>query len=107
MRRPGVVYLIHFERPIGNQSKPKGKAQHYIGWSYDIPNRMHDHASGHGAAIMAYLQRVGVKWWVARTWIGSRTLEVKLKHRRNAPALCPCCNQKIPARVKHRALYLR
>lgn len=107
MKRTGIVYLIHFDRPIGNMANAKGQAQHYIGWTVDVPNRMKEHATGHGAAIMAYLKQVGIAWNVVRTWRGSRYLERKLKNRRSAPFFCPCCNQKIRGRFANRPIQLR
>lgn len=106
-RRVGIVYLIHFEQPIGNLQNPLGKAQHYIGWSIDLPERMKDHAKGSGAAIMAYLKKVGIPWRVVRTWRGNRHLERKFKRQGHAPNMCPCCNAKLPARIKNRAITIR
>lgn len=87
----GTVYLIHFDRPIGNPSNPRGQAQHYIGWSENLPNRLQDHLKGHGAAIMAFLSESKIGWQVVRTWVGSRRLERKLKNRKQARHFCPVC----------------
>jgi hypothetical protein len=90
----GTVYLIHFDRPIGNPNNPRGHAQHYIGYSDNLAERLLDHAKGQGSAIMAYLAQTGIGWLVTRTWMGGRTFERKLKNRKNAKAICPICQCK-------------
>jgi hypothetical protein len=97
---PGTVYLLHFEAKIGNSANPKAMAQHYIGWTSDLPARVASHTAqtrpmpGNGtvARIVAHVQREGIGFTVARTWPGDRGLERRLKRRRNAPRLCPFCN---------------
>jgi hypothetical protein len=99
--RPGTVYLLHFEQPIGNPDKAKGQARHYLGWTSDLPARVASHTSrtrpmpgcGTVAKIVAYVQREGIGFRVARTWVGGRGLERRLKNRRNAPRLCPLCKE--------------
>lgn len=100
----GTIYLIHFDRPIGNLSNPKGQAQHYIGWSSELPSRIKEHAKGHGAAIMAFVVQQGIPWWVMRTWRGTRYLERKLKNKRKARQLCPFCNANLSQRIRNRAI---
>ena len=91
---PGTVYLIHFDRPIGNPDNPRAQAQHYIGWTESLADRMLAHFKGHGSAIMAYLSGSKIGWQVARTWEGNRRLERKLKNRKNAKMFCPICQRK-------------
>jgi hypothetical protein len=96
----GTVYLLHFLDRIGNPGKPRAMAQHYIGWTSDLPERIADHTAnlrpqpgtGRVAKIVAHVQRQGIGFKVARTWPGGRGLERQLKNRRNAPKLCPFCN---------------
>jgi hypothetical protein len=98
--RPGTVYLLCFNEPIGNPENPKGQARHYLGWTSDLPTRVASHTAntrpmpGNGtvARIVAHVQRSGIGFRVARTWVGDRHLERRLKNRRNAPRLCPLCN---------------
>lgn len=99
-----TVYLLHFERPIGNPGSPRGQAQHYIGWAEDLEARLAEHASGQGARITAYLAAAGIEWQCVRTWEGDWHLEKQLKHRKEAPRLCPVCAAKAAAR---RRLYRR
>jgi predicted GIY-YIG superfamily endonuclease len=89
----GTIYLIHFERPIGDLQNPHGYAQHYLGWTDDLSSRIEAHRSGNGSALMAAVNRAGIDWRVVRVWQGDRALERKLKNRKNAPKLCPICRQ--------------
>ncbi len=87
----GTVYLIHFDRKIGNPDNPRAMAQHYLGFSDKFLKRMHDHAKGQGSAIMAFLSQQKIGWRVVRTWKGGRTLERQLKNRKSAKTFCPIC----------------
>jgi hypothetical protein len=51
-RLVGLVYLLHFDRPIGDLTNPRGFAAHYTGWTLDLPGRLQDHAAGRGARLM-------------------------------------------------------
>jgi hypothetical protein len=86
-----VVYLIHFAQPIGNPASPRGQAGHYLGTAYDLNRRLAQHRAGTGAAIMRAVCERRIPFFVARTWVGGRALERKLKRRKNAPRLCPAC----------------
>jgi len=86
-----TVYLIHFDRPIGDLDNPRGQAQHYLGFTTDLDARLEAHRTGNGSAIMAAVSRAGVDWTVSRTWKGSRDLERRLKNQHNSPRLCPIC----------------
>ena len=86
-----TVYLLHFERPLGNPATPHGQARHYIGSCWDLETRCKEHAHGAGAAIMRAAGAAGIPWQVVRTWEGGRKLERKLKARHDAPGLCPVC----------------
>ncbi len=86
-----IVYLLHFDRPIGDLSNPRGQAQHYLEYTSDLETRLNCYRQGNGSAIMAAVARAGIDWTVARTWNGNRELERKLKDRHNSPRLCPIC----------------
>lgn len=90
--KTSIVYLLHFERPIGNPASPFGTAQHYLGSSTDLDAEL---ARLRGpnchAAIMRELCRQGVDWWLVRTWPGSRVDERRRKGRSARP-LCPECS---------------
>jgi len=89
-----TVYLIHFERPIGDLNNPRGQAQHYLGFTQDLEGRLQAHRTGNGSAIMAEVARQGIGWTLARTWEGGRDLERQLKNQHNSPRLCPICREE-------------
>jgi predicted GIY-YIG superfamily endonuclease len=91
-----VCYLIHFERPYvaktGNQKK---QAQHYLGWTINLPKRVKLHATGQGARLLAVVNAEGIGWAVVRVWEnGSYKMERELKARHSHASLCPICNQR-------------
>jgi predicted GIY-YIG superfamily endonuclease len=92
----GTVYLIHFDRPIGDLNNPRGQARHYLGYTDDLNARLEAHRQGNGARLMEVVTEAGISWTLARTWQGDRTLERKLKDRHNAPKLCPICRMARP-----------
>lgn len=90
-----TVYLLHYERPIGNPENKRAQAQHYIGSTPDLERRLRQHRSGRsGAGIVAAFHQQGIKFRVARTWEreDGRDFERHLKtHYKNARLLCPVC----------------
>lgn len=94
MARKRVTYLIHFDRPIGDITKPTGYAQHYIGSADNLAARLAAHAAGRGAKIMTAVVRAGIGWHVARTWPGGRKRERQIKRQGGAARLCPDCNYR-------------
>ena len=78
-------YLLHFDTPYQH-------AKHYLGYADDIDRRVGEHRIGHGARLTQVIRDAGISFTVARTWPGAtRTVERKLKNRKNAPRLCPVC----------------
>jgi hypothetical protein len=90
-RGTGVVYLLHFDQPIGDPTNPRGYASHYTGWTLDLPARLVDHAAGRGARLMQVVGELGIGWQLARIWIGTRTRERSLKRSGGAARRCPVC----------------
>jgi hypothetical protein len=89
-RGVGVVYLLHFDRPIGDPTNPRGFASHYTGWTLDLPARLIDHAQGRGARLLQVVGELGIGWQLARIWTGTRARERSLKQR-GATRRCPVC----------------
>jgi hypothetical protein len=89
-RGVGVVYLLHFDRPIGDLGNPRGFASHYTGWTMDLPARLVDHANGRGARLLQVVGELGIGWQLARIWTGTRARERSLKQR-GATRRCPAC----------------
>jgi hypothetical protein len=93
-RGVGVIYLLHFDRPIGDVANPRGFASHQH-WTHDFPARLVDHAAGRGARIMQVVGEAGIGWQLARIWTGTRARERSLKRSGGAARRCPVC-QLIP-----------
>lgn len=107
---PGTVYLICADRPIGNPYSPYGQARHYIGWTLNIERRIHEQRRAkprltkagkprkrqdRGARLCAAWNAAGIRWRVARTWVGDRGLERYLKRQKHADRYCPYCRGEI------------
>lgn len=89
----GMVYLLHFNRPIGDLSNPRGRAQHYLGWTTNLEGRLKARAGGNGhARILEVLAERGIGFTLVRTWAGPQSLERKLKRQHNSPRFCYICN---------------
>ncbi len=90
-----LVYLLHFKRKMGH-------AQHYLGKTTDLRQRMSDHRGGQGARILAECNRRGIRYEVVRTWKrADRGLERRLKSLHRAD-LCPRCSGSAAMRRGHR-----
>jgi len=81
----GVVYLIHFNEPLSH-------ARHYMGFTTNLPERLHAHETGNGSRLMEVISEKGITWQLVRTWAGGRGLERKLKAQKHGPRFCPLCN---------------
>lgn len=93
------VYLLHFDRPFGNLSNPRGQARHYLGSTCDLDHRLQLHRTGQGARLLEVVTAAGISFEVCRLWRfntieEARTFEKKLKHQHNGLRLCPLCQHK-------------
>ena len=84
-----IVYLIHLDKPVN----PNFPAQHYLGWTVNLKNRINQHRTNQGAAILRAANQRGIAWEVVATWEGGRGLEVQFKRGRNHKRHCPKCQQ--------------
>lgn len=82
------VYLLHFVEPYKH-------AKHYLGSADDLSARLAEHRHGTGARLTQVVRDAGISWVVARTWLGGRRLERKLKAQRSGVRLCPICKGEI------------
>jgi len=82
----GSVYLVHFARRYHG-------AQHYLGFSTDVPARVKAHRAGRGAPLLAAVTKRGIAWRVVRTWRRKDGFfEQALKHKHALKDLCPACS---------------
>ena len=82
----GSVYLIHFARSHNG-------AQHYLGFSTNIPQRVKAHRAGRGAPLLAAVTKRGIGWRVVRTWKRKDGyFEQHLKRSFKLRDLCPMCS---------------
>jgi len=92
----GTIYLIHFHTPYRH-------AQHYLGYTDHLDDRLDDHRHGRGARLMEVVTQAGIEWTCVRTWTGLRTDERRLKRWKNHRALCPLCQPEYRAQAtQHR-----
>jgi predicted GIY-YIG superfamily endonuclease len=89
----GTIYLLHFSQPFGH-------AKHYTGYTRDLSTRLESHARGTGARLLEVVTQAGITFQLARTWIGTRKGERRLKNRGGASRICPLCNPKAMNRAK-------
>lgn len=106
---PGIMYLIHFDRPYKH-------ACHYLGWTTDLEKRIKQHREinldnldkenkNRGAVLLAYVNSAGIGWEVVRVWEGvTIDIEFKLKKNMHLPRYCPKCKgeQLRKAREQHK-----
>lgn len=92
-----MVYLIHLEQKLKH-------SQHYIGFvdgENRLKTRVEYHRKGQGSKFLKAVTLAGIEFSVVRTWKdGDRNFERKLKNRKNAKALCPCCNPKVAKEIQ-------
>jgi hypothetical protein len=68
----------------------------------DLPRRLHRHAIGRGARLLAVAVAAGSHLVLVRLWVGDRDDEQRRKRAHNAPRACPLCTPR-PARPQRPA----
>jgi len=91
MKQVRIVYLLHLDRPVGDASNPRGQARHYMGCTCDLARRMRQHLGAYGSVITAAANAQGIRWRLARTWLGGFDRERALKARHRHRDFCPLC----------------
>lgn len=81
----GYVYILKFDRPLGNTNNNRGQARYYVGWAADVNARLIDHHAGRGAAITRACVERGIGFDVVLVLPGSRELERAIKRQKNTP----------------------
>lgn len=110
MKKRGIIYLIHFNRPIGSadpdregKGRPPRKrnyhahAKHYLGFAEPelFSKRIQKQRASQGSKLVRAANRQSITWKVVRTWEGTRHDERRLKLQKNTPRFCPCCNVRL------------
>lgn len=84
-----VVYLLHFKTPLAH-------AQHYVGSTSALRQRLLTHAQGGGARLTEELKNQHIDWAVGGLWqttaAQARRKERELKESKNAPQYCDICS---------------
>lgn len=88
----GHLYLLHLSRPLGDPTRPRCSALHYLGWCHvgTLERRLQQHAEGRGAAMLRAAVAAGIDWQLVATWEGTRHRERSMK-RRGPARYCPLC----------------
>lgn len=90
-----AVYLLKFERPAGDPSRPRASARYYIGFSPDLnlPARIAQHRAGRSRATLPeFFHAEGIGFRVVRIWWGAgRTFERRLKNNGHFDKHDPTC----------------
>jgi putative endonuclease len=87
----GWLYVLCFDRPLGNPDNARALASHYLGFCIDLPNQLTTHAAGRGSSLTAAAVAQGITWTV---YYRPNTPKLKhwLKsHYKHTPMLCPHC----------------
>jgi len=80
------VYLIHFDRKYHH-------AEHYIGYSKCLPDRIEHHKHNTGAKLLKAINQADITWNVVRTWrVDGQGFERQLKNQKHSARFCPVCN---------------
>lgn len=95
----GTIYLLHFNEPYKH-------AQHYLGWTIDLEERLRAHERGIGrtSALTRAVVAAGITWVLARTWRGDTYDEKKLKGYGSMKRLCPICLEADPGIRRRKSL---
>jgi putative endonuclease len=89
-----TVYLLHYDFPIGDLSNPRGQAQHYVGSTDNLKQRLEAHRKGNGARLPEVFAEQGIEFVLARTWAGGKKKERLVKGYKKNSLLCPVCSGK-------------
>lgn len=83
------VYILHFDTPLAH-------AQHYVGLTNNLRQRLNAHASGNGSNLTKELFNLDKPWQLAAlfqtTNANARRVEKNIKDTNNAANFCGICN---------------
>lgn len=88
------VYILHFDTPLSH-------AQHYVGMTGNLKQRLAAHAAGSGARLTEVLKDNERPWTLAglfqTTTTNARRVERELKESKNLARYCDICTPDAPA----------
>lgn len=91
-------YLIHADKPLHH-------AQHYIGYSDNIAERIESHRKGKGSKLIAAFNKCNISWSVVHIWPSKdRSFERKLHRMKCSPRICPICKHHVVCSECHNRL---
>ena len=88
----GTVYMLCYARPLGDPTRPRMFAKHYVGWYLDPKRIMHHQNGTSGVPIVDAFHKAGIPFVVARTRPGTKVDERRIKTRGHHAEYCPNCN---------------
>lgn len=82
-----MLYVLMFDRTLGNLDNPRGQARFYLGYCEDgrLHARLNDHRAGIGAAITRYANGAGIGYRPVLVVPGTAKDEARLKRWHNTP----------------------
>lgn len=85
--------MLHYEKPIGDTTRPRMWAQHYVG-SFWTPLRLEQHRNGTSdVAIVAAFHSRGIPFTVVCLRPGGKQLERRIKQNGHFKNYCEECTQ--------------
>lgn len=81
MKVPGTIYVLRYDRPIGDLDRPVAQAQYYMGWCNvgSLDARLEEHRRGRGARITRAFANHNIDFEVVLMMSGTRTDEARYK----------------------------
>ena len=80
---PGYIYVIKFERPVGNPARKHGSASTYCGWAKNVEGRFYYHLAGKGASLTRAAVQQGIGMELVLVIPGTRADERTVKNGKN------------------------
>lgn len=92
---PGVVYILHFSRPLAH-------ASHYGGWAlvHRLDQRIDEHLAGRGSRLVAAAVSAGIEVGFARAMMGTLDDERRIKRGGHLRNFCPECCEALGLRLR-------
>lgn len=92
-----ALYLLHFEQPLGDPTRPRMSARHYLGWAKDEQSRErriehHRRGTADVSITKAAFER-GIGFVVGWLGDGTRDDERRMKNSGNHHRRCSICRE--------------